>query len=178
VDLCGPFPETARGHTYCLVAIEHFTKLIIAVPIRGKTPAVTAYAFAHEVLGRFGACVEVVHDNGGEWEADFDALLRRAGIEPRLTSANHPQANGASEKAVGIVKTALKKVSLQQQDPRGWDLEVPWVLLGYNCSPQRSTGFAPYELLFARAPIVTPAAWRVTQQPEDASALILTQDAP
>ncbi len=36
VDLCGPSPQTARGNTYVLVAIEHFTKHVELVPLPSK----------------------------------------------------------------------------------------------------------------------------------------------
>jgi len=97
VDLCGPFPQTSKGNVYIMVMVEHFTKQIEAVPIPSKEPKHTAYAFAHSVLARYGACAEVVHDNGSEWKDEFATLLRDALIDARPTSANHPQANGAAE---------------------------------------------------------------------------------
>jgi hypothetical protein len=157
VDLCGPFPRTARGNQYIMVAVEHYSKHIEAVPIPDKRASTTAYAFAHHVLGRYGACAEVVHDNGGEWGGEFEQLLRDALIDSRATSANHPAANGAAEKSVHIVKAALKKMCLAKANTREWDAEVPWLLLGYRCSPQQSTGIAPYALLFAHSPVVPPA---------------------
>lgn len=39
------------------------------------------------------------------------------------------------------------------------------VVLGYQCSPQRSTGFTPYELMFARPPVVPPAVAEVCREP-------------
>jgi hypothetical protein len=121
----------------------------------------------HHVLGKYGAMAECCHDRGGEWAGAFEQLLLDAKIDSRATSANHPAANGAAEKSVHIVKTALKKMCLQRQNMRDWDMEVPWLLLGYNCSPQRSTGFSPYELLFAHAPVVPPAATARLQEPVD-----------
>jgi len=34
---------------------------------------------------------------------------------------------------------------------------LPWLVLGYLCSIQRSTGFSPYHLLYATAPVIPPA---------------------
>jgi hypothetical protein len=167
VDLAGPFPETARGHKYLFIAVEHFSKHIIAVPIADKTSECTTYAFLHHVLGKYGAMAECCHDRGGEWAGAFEQLLLDAKIDSRSTSAKHPAANGAAEKSVHIVKTALKKVCLQRQNTRDWDMEVPWLLLGYNCSPQRSTGYSPYELLYAHTPVVPPATAEAMQDPID-----------
>eukprot|EP00882_Tetradesmus_deserticola_P002735 GHRQ01002908.1.p1 GENE.GHRQ01002908.1~~GHRQ01002908.1.p1 ORF type:complete len:1949 (-),score=411.99 GHRQ01002908.1:1876-7140(-) len=167
VDLAGPFPETARGHKYLFIAVEHFSKHIIAVPIADKTPECTTYAFLYHVLSKYGAMAECCHDRGGEWAGAFEQLLLNAKVDSRSTSANHPAANGAAEKSVHIVKTALKKMCLQHHNMRNWDMEVPWLLLGYNCSPQRSTGYSPYELLFAHAPVVPPATADRMREPID-----------
>ena len=114
VDLAGPLPKTPRGHQYVMICVEHFSKHIEAIPIADKTPECTSYAFTHNVLARFGACAELVHDNGSEWEGAFKRMMQEALIDSRPTSANHPQANGMSEKCVQTVKRALKKMCLRQ----------------------------------------------------------------
>lgn len=167
VDLCGPFTKTPRGHQYIMVAVEHYSKQIEAVPITDKRAATTAYAFAHQVLGRYGACAEVVHDNGTEWQGEFAQLLQDALIDSRSTSANHPAANGAAERSVQIVKRALKKMCAAKQHVHDWDLHVPWLLLGYRCSPQQSTGFSPYQLLHAHGPVIPPAVVERLSEPLD-----------
>jgi hypothetical protein len=139
VDLAGPLPDTPRGHKYVMICVEHFSKHIEAIPIADKPPECTSYAFLHNDLARFCACAEVVHDNCGEWGGAFAQLLLDALIDPCHTSANHPQANGMTEKSVQTVKRALKKMCLDKRCAKNWDLEVPWLLLGYRCSPQKST---------------------------------------
>jgi hypothetical protein len=37
---------------------------------------------------------------------------------------------------------------------------LPWIALGYSTSPQRSTGFSPYELMYGGVPAVVPPATR------------------
>lgn len=167
VDLAGPFPESTRGNKYVMICVEHFSKHLEAIPIVDKTPGCTSYAFLHNVLARFGACAELVHDNGTEWEGAFAQLLKDALIDPRHTSANHPQANGLAEKCVQTVKRALKKMCLETQSVHDWDLKVPWLLIGYRCSPQKSTGFSPYELLYAQSPVVPPAVVQRMLEPID-----------
>lgn len=168
VDLAGPFPETARGNRYIMVCVEHFSKMIEALPIPDKTPECTAYAFLHNVLARYGACAECVHDNGAEWSGGaFQQLLQDALIDSRHTSANHPQANGMTERCVQTIKTALKAMCSGKHNTKDWDLELPWLLLGYRCSPQRSTGFSPYQLLYAQQPVIPPAIVDRLSEPID-----------
>eukprot|EP00775_Hariotina_reticulata_P015025 gene15025-biopygen632 len=79
-------------------------------------------------------------------------------IDHAVISKDHPQANGQAEKMVQTVKKALMKMVASHQAVSTWDEDVAWVSMGYRCSPQRSTGFSPYELLYARKPVVPPAA--------------------
>lgn len=154
---------TAAGNKYVLIAVEHFSKYMELVPLPNKEPATTASAFA-QLIGRFAAPAEVLTDAGGEWRQQFDQLLERCFVEHRRTSGNHPQANGLAERCVQTTKRALSKLC-EQEHSTDWDEQLPWVALGYNCSTQQSTGFSPYELLFARQPIISTAAKQLFQEP-------------
>ena len=157
VDLCGPFPESKHGYKYIMVAVEAFSKHAELVPIRDKSAPEVAYAFLHNVLGRFGACAEVVTDQGTEFQAEFQDLLSDAFIDHRTTSSHHPQANGLAERAVQTLKMCLKKHMHEDMESRTWDELVAWIALGYRCSPQAATGIAPYQMLYATHPTVPPA---------------------
>jgi transposase-like protein len=110
VDLFGPLPETKRRRNkYVLIAVEHWTKHLVLVPLVDKTPACTAYAFKYAVLAYHGACAEVCTDGGREWLGEFDALMTDCFIDHRVTSPYHPQANGGAERCVQTAKRALRK---------------------------------------------------------------------
>eukprot|EP00775_Hariotina_reticulata_P000616 gene616-biopygen1270 len=158
VDLAGPFPVSRRGHAYVMIAVEAFTKHLEAVPIKNKEAATVAYAFLHNVVAEFGAPGQVVTDSGTEFEGKFAQLLQDCMIDHAVISKDHPQANGQAEKMVQTVEKALMKMVASHQAVSTWDEDVAWVSMGYRCSPQRSTGFSPYELLYARKPVVPPAA--------------------
>jgi transposase InsO family protein len=178
LDFAGPLPKSRQGHQYVLVMVEHFSKQIILVATRDKEPSTVAAAFTREVLTRFGACAEVVTDQGGEFGGEFQACLDAAFIDHRATSAYHPQANGLSERVVGIVKRSLRKWCLGHASEE-WDAYLPRVAMGYNFSAQASlAGFSPYQLLFGREPVV-PGAIKVAleealdlDEPERLAALV------
>ncbi|KAJ9504506.1 hypothetical protein QJQ45_030417 [Haematococcus lacustris] len=165
VDLCGPFIPSRSGHKYIMVCIEHLSKWVEIIPIPNKEAATTASAFAHHVLGRYGACAEVVTDGGTEFQGAFAELLQRALIDHRTTSANHPQSNGLSERCVQTVKACLRKHCTSNRVTDRWDDALPMIALGYRCSTQESTRMTPYELLFARKPVVPPAIAERVEQP-------------
>jgi hypothetical protein len=167
VDLTGPLPMSRHNNTYIMVAIEAFSKFLVAVPIPDKEAETVAYAFKQNVLAMFAAPGQVVTDSGTEFKGAFAQLLLDCMVDHCGISAAHPQANGQAEKAVHVVKRALQKICSAKQEVKSWDEEVTMVVLGYQCSRQRSTGFTPYELMFARPPVVPPAVQDVLKEPLD-----------
>ena len=109
----------------------------------------------------------VVNDSGGAFGSEFSKMLANAFIEHGHNSAYHPLANGQAEKAVHIVKAALKRMASARHSVSRWDLDTADLVVGYNCSPVLSTGFARYQLMFARKPVVSPAIQQQLKQPVD-----------
>ena len=167
VDLCGPFEVSEHGYHYVMVCVEAFSKHAEFIPIRNKTAVETAYAFLHNVLARFGACAEVVTDQGTEFQGAFQELLSDSFIDHRTTSSHHPQANGLAERCVQTLKQCLKKHIELGQHPNTWDKLVAWIALAYRCAPQASTGIAPYHMLYAQTPTVPPSIKLRLKEPID-----------
>ena len=181
VDLA-KMPDSRHGNRYVMVAIEHISKWVDLIPMPSKEATSTSYAFLHNVIGRFGAMAECVTDQGREFLGEFQTLLARCLIDHRMTSANHPQSDGLSERLVQVVKRGLEKyVASGAYDKEDWDMALPWIALGYRCSIQASTGFSPYQMMFAVTPTLPPAVKERLSAPIDmedqeaASASILTR---
>jgi hypothetical protein len=59
------------------------------------------------------------------------------------------------------MKRALRKYSLQIVHVSDWDLQLPWLVMGYRFSKQASlASFSPYMLLFGREPELPRAICR------------------
>jgi transposase InsO family protein len=168
IDLAGPLPISKHGSRFVMVAIEAFSKYLVAVPLPDKTPETVALAFLQHVLSRFAAPGQVVSDNGSEFtQGAFKQLLLDCLIDHNLTSVCHPRANGQAEKAVHIVKRALSTMAIQKHAADDWDRDVAFLMLGYNCSTHSSTGYSPYQLMHVRQPIAPPAIRSSMAQPID-----------
>jgi transposase InsO family protein len=110
-----------------------------------------AYSFLDRVLSRFGVPPEVLTDQGREFLGEFKALCKQAMIDHRTTSRDHPEADGLAERMVQTVKRGLRKYSLKKGHHGDWDLQLPWIAMGYRFSKQASlASFSPYYLLFGR----------------------------
>ena len=58
--------EVNDGYRYAFVAVDIFTKICHAVPIKDKKPAESIRAF-NEVLDKIGVMKTLYHDNEGSW---------------------------------------------------------------------------------------------------------------
>eukprot|EP00873_Tetraselmis_striata_P020405 jgi/Tetstr1/440669/TSEL_028978.t1 len=104
VDSAGPLPTSSEGHKYVIVIVEHFSKWIELVHVRDLEASTTAKAFHERVLAHYGAPVEVVTDNGTEYQGAFRKQLERHGIQPVDIPPGHPQPNGMAERIVQVLK--------------------------------------------------------------------------
>ena len=153
-DLAGPLPTTNSGNQYVFIAIEHYSKHLEVAAIPNKEALTTSAVFLSHVLCRFGACAEVVTDQGTEWQKEFHELLANSFIDHRMTSPSHPQANGLTERAVQTFKLALSKHIAQEGTTGQWDQYLHYIALGYRCSPQASTKLSPFELMYGVSPVL------------------------
>ncbi len=134
LDFAGPLPLTVRHNKYVLVMVEHFSKWIELVPSPNKSSEGVAYAFLDRVLSHFGAPAEVLTDQGTKFQGEFQVLCDKALIDHRTTSRDHPEADGLVECVVQTVKRALRKYGLQKGHLGDWDIQSPWLAMGYRFS--------------------------------------------
>ena len=173
LDLAGPYTTSTHGMRHAFIAVEAFWKVAVIGAIPAKAARCTTSFFLHRVLGQYGTCAEVVTDQGTEWLGDFQDMLTDCFIDHRHTSPNHPQANGQAERVVQMIKSCLQRhedLASPEQAADGsstWDDRLPFIMLGYNCSPHAATGFSPFELLHGFAPTVPPATRERFAEPFD-----------
>jgi hypothetical protein len=68
-------------------------------------------------------------------------------------SRDHPKVDGLAKRVVQTVKRALCKYGLQKGHLRDWDIQSPWLAMGYRFSCQASlASFSHYFLLYDRNP--------------------------
>ena len=91
----------------------------------------------------------ITSDQGSEFNNKVNAeLMRSMGIDHRLTTAYHPQANGLDERFNQTLKNAIAKYSQDCRDK--WDAKLGELVYAYNTSFQESTKHSPFEAMFGR----------------------------
>ena len=167
LDFAGPLITSRSKKRFVLVAVEHFSKWCEVWPMPSKHAGRVAEAFLG-VMVRFGACAEVLTDNGTEFEGEFDQLCQRLLIDHRTTTRYHPQSNGLTERLVRTIKAGITKFG-SEADRRTWDEWLPYLVMGYRMSPQGAlAGYSPYFIMFGRRPMLTgEAARKLLGEPVD-----------
>jgi hypothetical protein len=122
-----------------------------------KQAAKVAKAFLG-VMTRFGACAEVLTDNGTEFPGEFEQLCQKLFLDYRWTLRYHPQSNGLTKRLVRTIKMGITKYKTEN-DRRTWDEWLPYLVMGYRMSNQAALGpYSPYYLMHGRQPLMTGAA--------------------
>lgn len=146
LDLTGPFPETERGNRYLLVIGDHFTKWTEAIPLPNITAVSVAQAFVEHFICRFGVPLEILTDQGRQFESElFRELCQYLEIDKTRTSPWRPQTNGMIERFNRTVVQMLKKCI--RSDQRDWDTRVPCLMMAYRCSVHDSTKQSPCRMM-------------------------------
>ena len=136
--------------THLLVAVDKFTKWVEAKPIK-KLDGPTTTKFLKEIIFRYGYPHSIITDNGTNFaQGNMAEFCKEKGIQLELASVAHPQSNGQVERANQMLLQGVKprlQVPLERM-PGCWIEELPSELWGIRTSPNRSTGYTPFFMVY------------------------------
>ena len=149
VDLVGPIkPVTDRGHRYILVLVDYATRYPEAIPLKSIETEVVAEALL-DMYSRLGIPKQVLTDRGSQFTSRvMQEVNRLLSIKSLTTTPYHAMCNGLVERYNGVLKSGLKKMC--EERPKDWDRYISPLLFAYRETPQSSTAFSPFELLYGR----------------------------
>jgi transposase InsO family protein len=151
LDMVGKLKRSSSGSCeFLLVAIDKFTKWIEARPVR-KADGATALKFVRDLVARFGLPHSIITDNGTNFaHGDLKEYCHEKGIRLDLASVSHPQSNGQVERANALILQGIKpRLEAPLRRAAGaWAEELPSVLWSLRTTPNRSTGFTPFFLVY------------------------------
>ena len=149
-DIIGPLPMSENKNQYILTMIDYATRWVEAVPLRNITAPIIAEEFL-KIFSRIGIPSVILSDGGPQFVADLmEKVLLLLGIKHSVATPYHPQTNGLCEKVNGTIKSLLTKIA--HFNHSNWDRLLPCVLFAYRESPQETTGYAPFELVYGSLP--------------------------
>ncbi len=146
VDCVGPLPKTKTGNQFLLTIMCVATRFTEVIPFKKITAPVVSKALV-KLYSTFGLPKVVQTDQGTNFLSKlFKQVLESLEISHRISSAYHPQSQGALERFHQTLKSMLKKY--YQETDKDWDEGVPLVLFAVRETIQESLGFSPAELVF------------------------------
>ena len=155
-DAVSGLRKTKRGFDAIQVYVDRLTKLKRFAAARTSDGSVQlADTTLRTIIGPHGMPKSMVSDRDSRITARFWRELSRVlGSEIDLSTAQHPQSDGQSEREIQTLITALRSYANAQGDD--WDTYLPALELAFNSKVQASTGAAPFSLVYgtqARLPI-------------------------
>ena len=153
MDFMGPLP-LSNNYDYLLVVIDRLTSMVHLIPTTVKVTATeVAKIFMQEVVRLHGMPESIVSDRDSKFTSKFWRELHRAlGIKLLMSTAFHPQTDGATERANRSIGQILR--SVVSNDQSNWAERCPMVEFAINSSVSSTTGYTPFELNYGVTPVM------------------------
>ena len=149
IDVVGPLPKTKKGNQYILTILDPTTRYPEAFPLKNITSKAIVSKLT-TMFTTFGIPQEIQSDRGSNFTSDlFKAVITELGITQTLSTAYHPQSQGALERCHQTLKSLLRKFCHEREDQE-WDEALPYMLFAIRETPNESLGISPFEMLFGR----------------------------
>ncbi|CAG0923163.1 unnamed protein product [Notodromas monacha] len=132
IDFYGPLPQSTGLHKYASIAMDQFSKFLVATPVP-RADTATAIANIHTILQEVGK-FRTIH-------------LDRATI---FKSRQSPEGNGTCEQAIRTIGQIQAK--LAKGDSANWHIYLPTAVAAYNLTPHTSTGATPSKVFLGKDP--------------------------
>ena len=150
VDCVGPLPRTKSGNEYLLTIMCAATRFPEAIPMRKITASSVAKGLT-KFFSTFGLPRTVQTDQGTNFQSKlFNQVLQTLNVQHAVSSAYHPESQGALERWHQTLKSMLRKYCIEKE--KNWDEGVPFVLFAAREAVQESLGFSPAQLVFGHTP--------------------------
>lgn len=146
LDCVGPLPKTKAGHTYLLTLMCTATRYPEAIPLRSLRAKAIVKALT-VFFSTFGLPRIVQTDQGTNFMSRlFNQILSQLHVKHIVSSAYHPESQGALERFHQTLKTMLRTYCVDSE--KEWDEGLPLLLFSVRETVQESLGFSPAELVF------------------------------
>jgi len=136
-------PSKENGATNLLVITDRLTKGVILIGMTEITAGRVAEVFLTHFYMHHGLPLTITSDRGSQFVGGFWRIVcEKLSIQRRLSTAFHPQSDGATERANQEVERIMRTFIAYAQDD--WMGLLPIVAIAINNRDASSTGLSPF----------------------------------
>jgi transposase InsO family protein len=138
-------PGEITGATFCMVITDRLGKGKIFIPLTKTDAQTVAWAFLRFFACRHGFPEDIVSDRGSQFVGLFwSRFCQLTGIKRKLSTAYHPETDGATERANQELEAYLRMFANFEQT--NWEELLPCAELALNNRNSTTTGVSPFFL--------------------------------
>ncbi|KAF1327253.1 Pol protein, partial [Globisporangium splendens] len=154
MDFVFGFPEDKARNTGVVVFVDRLSKMVHVAPVRKHVTAQeTACLFLEHVFRYHGLPESIVSDRDPRFTAAFwRELFRLLGTDLALSTADHPETDGQTERVNRVVEDILRSIAVDH--PRDWSRWLPYAEFAINSSEHASAAVTPFYFNSLRHPRV------------------------
>ena len=150
IDYVGPLCPSTRGNIYILTILDSFSRWIEAFACKRATAKQTLEILTKEIFPRYGFPESIHSDRGTHFTAAIvDDVCKALSIRLSHTVSFNPKASRV-ERAHRTLGKMLR--ALTEGEQHKWEEYLPQALLAMRSSVNRTTGYAPYTLMYGKDP--------------------------
>ena len=149
IDFVGPLTMSRKGNRYILVAIDMFSRFVVAKASTVADSKEVAKFVVQEISLKFGVPCQLLSDRGSHFvNSLIDSLSKVMNTERLKTTSYNPQCNGMCERANGILTGIIKKICVK--NIKDWDKYVDTAVYYHRTTKNREIGIAPFTLVYGQ----------------------------
>ncbi|KAF7695844.1 hypothetical protein HF521_005938, partial [Silurus meridionalis] len=150
IDFLTIEPDT-RNVSNVLVITDHFTRYAQAFPCKDQKALTVARTLWEKYFVHYGLPNRIHSDQGPDFESRLiKEMLTMLGVKKSRTSPYHPQGDPQPERFNRTLLNMLGTLNAQQKTK--WSQHIAHLVHSYNSTPNETTGYTPYFLMFGREP--------------------------
>ena len=165
MDLITDLPLTKKGYTAIVVFVDRLSKMVHLAPCTKKVTAErAAELFEDHVWKHHGIPQSIVSDRDIRFQSQlWKELNSRVGASLRMSTAKHPQTDGQTENANGVLEDTLRHfVGPYQTD---WDEYLTVAEFAMNNAWNESIQNTPFMLNYGQNPDTPTIAFLRSRNP-------------